>query len=279
MARILICSEQDLPSVNMRDCLFGMMDWEDMGNDGTNSYRSSGDTVIMTIPELHIRAESIDKDAENFGISVDDVIFMSRHKAASAIPTLTVHPIGNYNNADFGGRPGTLVKASPELMTDALRRIAAKDTGKYQVSFEVTHHGPYLEHPTFFIEIGSDETTWGDRHAAQILADVLVAIDKNDHPCAVGMGGGHYAPRFTEIARSFEINFGHMIPNYAFAESDDDGILRMVSAASEATGSKMIYLHRKSMKRSDASGLTDVLSSAGFEMITSKDLDPISGNR
>ncbi|MDD1748219.1 MAG: D-aminoacyl-tRNA deacylase, partial [Methanomassiliicoccales archaeon] len=94
------------------------------------------------------------------------MVFLSRHKAASGIPTLTAHPIGNFSKADFGGRPGTLVRSSPDMMTSTLRELQRNAAGLgFGVSFEVTHHGPYLEAPTMYIEIGSSEENWGNKDA------------------------------------------------------------------------------------------------------------------
>jgi D-aminoacyl-tRNA deacylase len=275
MGRLIVCSTCDVSSVNIRDCLFRMKRWEDIGTDGKNTVRASGEDTMITIPELHIYAESVDDEARRFGVKFDDVVFLSRHKAASGVPTLTVHPIGNYNAADFGGAAETLVKSSPELMTDALRIISARDTPGFEVSFEVTHHGPFVDTPSMFIEIGSDETMWPNMRAAEILAHAVLTSKKNDHPNVIGVGGGHYAPRFTEIADTHEVNFGHMLPNYAFKDHDEDGMMRMVRMAAESTDTRLIYIHRKSMKRSEESRLSDMISSYGYETVSSKDLEPV----
>ena len=275
MGRLLVCSERDVSSVNIRDCLFKAGSWKEIGNDGRNRYHSFGDDTMITIPELHIYAESIDDEARRFGIRFDDIVFLSRHKAASGVPTLTVHPIGNYNMADFGGRPETLVRSSPELMTDSLRIISGMETPGFEVSFETTHHGPWVTSPSMFIEIGSDETMWGNMAAAEILAHTILTSQKNDFPNVVGIGGGHYAPRFTEIANSFEVNFGHMVPNYAFKDSGDEGTMRMIRVAADATGTNLVYIHRKSMKKSEGSKLSDMISSIGYEVVSSKDLEPL----
>ena len=271
--RLLICSLSDVASVNIRNCLFKLGYWESIGNDGKNEFHRYQDDVVMTIPDLHIYAENIDEEAKSFGIVPDEVVFMSRHKAASAIPTLTVHPIGNYNNADFGGRPKELVKVNGSTMTNALREMSKMETGEFKTSFEVTHHGPWLDTPTFFIEIGSDETKWGNMKAAEILAHVISVNTENDLPTAVGIGGGHYAPRFSEISNTYKVNFGHMIPNYAMEGSEDRDVIRMVSSAADATDTKMVYMHRKSMKKPYVIHLTDILETEGFEIISSKDLD------
>jgi len=279
MGRLLVCSECDVSSVNIRDSIFKAVKWDDLGSDGRNSYRSSGEDTMMTIPQLHIYAESVDGEAKRFGIKFDDIVFLSRHKAASGVPTLTVHPIGNYNKADFGGRPETLVRSSAALMTDSLRILSGMDTHGFQVSFEVTHHGPFVDAPAMFIEIGSDETMWGNVRAAELLAHTVLTSKKNDFPTVVGIGGGHYAPRFTEVANAYEINFGHMLPNYAFKDSDDVNLMRMARTAADATGTRLIYVHRKSMKKAEETKLSELLSSDGYETVSSKDLEPIKRDR
>lgn len=97
MSRLLVCSEVDLPSVNMRAALLRMREWEDMGEADGASYISSGDDVMMSIPDMHIYREDLDKEAEAFGVKVDSVVVMSKHSAKSGRPALTVHPIGNYH--------------------------------------------------------------------------------------------------------------------------------------------------------------------------------------
>ncbi|MBE6525009.1 MAG: hypothetical protein E7Z66_00350 [Thermoplasmata archaeon] len=277
MSRLLICCTQDLPSVNMAKYLTSKYEWEDLGSDGNNTYVSRNNDVLMTIDSLHITAENIDEVAKEFGVKVDSVVFLSRHKAASGIPTLTVHPIGNYKAADFGGREGTLVASDPHGMTEALRFVQKyNDTEEYKVSFEVTHHGPYLEKPTYFIEIGSDETHWGDEHAAEILSNAVAESDGKEYPVALGFGGGHYAPRFTEMALGYKIDFGHMIPGYQLDSLSDEDVLAILKKASDATnGTKCVYMHHKAFKKSEDRRFTELMESAGYEIISSKDLEPL----
>ena len=74
MSRLLICSEPDLPSVNMRAALMGMHRWEDLGESGGARFCVCGDTYMMSIDDMHIRHDDLDRQAEDFGIAVDDDI-------------------------------------------------------------------------------------------------------------------------------------------------------------------------------------------------------------
>ena len=276
MARLLVCTPDDPPSANMKEALLGMGDWEDMGSDGSNSYLSCGDDVLMTISGRHIRAEGIDAVAERFGIHCDEVVFMSRHSAASGKPTLTVHPFGNYGAADFGGRPGKLSPSAPESMTGMLRCIAEiNGLEEYSVSFEVTHHGPLIGTPGYFIEVGSEETHWGDKRAAEVLAHALLTAERADGPRLIGVGGGHYAPRFTELVLSHRACIGHMVPAYQTEGVDNEEVARRISAAAEMTGAEAAYVHRKSMKKPEERRITGIIESLGLDTVSSKDLNPL----
>ena len=277
MVKLLICYDKDLPSTNMRHFLMEKRQWEDMGDDGENTYMSCDGNVIMSISKKHIFAENIDEMAKRFGVDFSDVVFMSRHSAASGKPTLTVHPIGNFKQAEFGGREMTLVRSTPHLMTDALRRIKLRnDDPQYSVSFEVTHHGPYLDVPTMFIEIGSEETHWGDMHAADMMSDVILSMDGDpDYPVVIGVGGGHYAPRFTDLALTHKVDFGHMVPTYQTEGSSDEEVSRMISDAATVTGTKLVYVHRKSMKGAEERRIRSIIETLGLEMVRSEDLESV----
>jgi len=276
MKRLLVCSEPDIPSANMRDCLLEILDWEDAGSDDGASMMRHGDTFMLSSQRWHVDFEDVLEVAGRFGADPDLVIFMSRQSSESGRPALTVHPIGNYHENELGGRPRKLVRSAPGYMTEALRRISRlNDMDGTQVCFEVTHHGPWLDRPTFFIEVGSDASNWGNRHAADILAHVLATDACSENPAVVGVGGGHYAPRFTEAALSLKADFGHMVPNYQMEGRDDEEVSRMLREACLATCTKLIFIHKKSMKGSRAARIKDLAASEGLEAVGSSDFETL----
>jgi D-aminoacyl-tRNA deacylase len=233
------------------------------------------DIVMMSIPDIHIRAENVDDIAKQKGIDAKEIIFLSRHKAVSGIPTLTVHPIGNYHDAEFGGRSKTLVKASPATMSEILRNILSSDTGEFKASFEVTHHGPFVSIPAVFVEIGSDAPQWKNEDASKVISDALLKLHDNGYENAIGIGGGHYAPRFTEVAEKYKINIGHMIPEYAFRDADDDDLIRMIKDAAKNSFTNKAYIHKRSMRSEVVKRVINAIASCGMEAISSNDLDII----
>ena len=185
-------------------------------------------------------------------------------------PSLTVHPIGNPRGAEFGGQPETLVPSAPRWMTAALRGLRREAKGlPYNVTFEATHHGPYLTAPTFYIEQGSTEKEWADLAASRAIARVLLALEPLDAPIAIGLGGGHYVPRHTDLALLRRIAFGHLIAAYAL----EGGSAHVIDQAVERTnGATLGYIHRKSLSKPEVRTYEEQLEAHGLRVVREADL-------
>ena len=162
MTVLIVSSTKDPASTNIKKRLLNHSSWEEIGIFCENiAYRHSNmrDVVMVTINNQKIMHENLDNEVEKkLGIKPKQAIFISRHRSKTGKPTLTTHPIGNYGEAEFGGKTRTLTKSSPCLMTNLLR-IIKKNVEKvklyHHVCFEVTHHGPYMNIPSLFVEVGS----------------------------------------------------------------------------------------------------------------------------
>ncbi|MCQ2079195.1 MAG: D-aminoacyl-tRNA deacylase [archaeon] len=281
MRRLIVRYEKDIASSNIVDTFVARGGWAEAGvDDEGHRYLSKGDDMVIFLEHKHIRAENIDESAIRFGFRPDVVIFPSVHSAKSGIPALTVHPIGNYHEALYGGESGRLAPTCPSVLSDMLRSIRRNCAiSEYNICFEATHHGPYLKTPAMFLEIGSDESCWGRQDAADVQCQVLSEVTElNDYVSVIGIGGGHYAPRFTELALSCKVNFGHMLPNYQMDGFDDEDIARSIKSAMDASGTRLAYLHRKSMKGAQASRITALAESVGCEFVKSEDFEKITEN-
>ena len=254
---LIIASEADTASINLRDRLLEMSDWVESGSFDNNEMwtisKDYGDfcrkgTQLITIQELHIYAEEIDKKwQQQNNKEIENIIFLSRHKAASGRPSLTVHPIGNWGTADYGGKEAEVSGATPGWMTGLLLKIRENRIDGYDVCFEATHHGPFLQTPTMFLEIGSSESEWEKKEPVRALIKSLLELQHADGIKVIGIGGGHYTPRFTEAAFSHRVCFGHMVANYGVSVLTSTLIKKAINS-SEAEG---IYFHRKGMKKSE----------------------------
>ncbi len=217
MAICIIRSSVDQASVNIINSLIDIVEVE---KEDDNLWRGQN-FFIYSIEDMHIYHDFIDEEMRNMGLNPEIVIFASRHRSETGMECLTVHPIGNYAKAELGGRE-ELVPAPAHEMFIALGQLL--ESG-YRSSYEVTHHGPYLETPSFFIEIGSSEKEWVDKNKGRAVAGAVAHLLKNgdrDHEkTAISIGGGHYAPGQTDLA-SKEIAFGHMLPRYAYRELTEE---------------------------------------------------------
>ncbi|MFX1505288.1 MAG: D-aminoacyl-tRNA deacylase, partial [Promethearchaeota archaeon] len=149
--------------------------------------------------------------------STHPIIYLSRHSAQSLRPSLTVHPIGNFGAAEFGGRNDTLVECHAFLMKRLLLNIRDLMTSgeydllfDYEISLEVTHHGPFAKTSVIFIEVGSAEPQWDDLEACHLIADAInkTQFDNlsqgSEWVSVIGFGGNHYATKFTRYTLESE---------------------------------------------------------------------------
>ena len=174
---------------------------------------------------LHIYDESplylnnIDKK-----INADLFIFPCSHKSDANINALTVHPIGNFDKALFGGKPKTLVPVNPFYLSNLYRNLVNNSRDKYQVTLECTHHGPFLNKPSIFIEIGSDEQQYKDKNAGMIIAKTIfdvLQLKQGKNEIAFGLGGNHYCSTFNKILLKTNILIGHICPKHYLSYLDE----------------------------------------------------------
>jgi D-aminoacyl-tRNA deacylase len=273
--KLIVRSDKDAASVNINDRLLALGGWEQRGEfEGAPVWHRPG-AMLVTIPVHHLYYDDIDDKVETaLGARPSLVIFASRHKSASNMRTLTIHPIGNFARAEMGGKDQTLVPAAPHEMTFALKELVKRAGGlKYQVSLEATHHGPYLRTPTFYIEIGSDEEAWNEMEPGRVLAETIFSVLTTEIPqnaIALGVGGGHYVPRITDVARQKKISFGHMLPSYAFEEGLRHEMLDNMLKATP--GAKLVYFHRKAIKTPILREMEAWFRERGIQPVSSKDL-------
>ncbi len=275
--RLIVSSTQDKASQNILSNLLER-DWEEIGGwEGHPIHKRKRD-YIATIDERHIYFDDIDKKIEEeLNIDFDEVVFISKHSSEAGVHSLTVHPIGNYGKAKYGGEEGKLVPSTPHSMTEALlemRKIAKREEidQKYDLSFEATHHGPYLETPTYYIEIGSNADSWTDEKAGKVIADTVLKVGENpdkNRPVAICIGGGHYAPRFTDLAKSRDVSVGHMVPGWAMKYLTSDSFEEAVKKTPEV---EYVYFDRSSTSGKERERIGGWAERSDLEVVRSDDL-------
>lgn len=276
--RLIVSSTQDEASQNILSKLLDY-DWDEYDRwQGYPVYKREEDRIAI-IDERHIYFDNIDRKLEShLDVDFDQIVYVSKHSSEAGVDSLTVHPIGNYGEAKYGGKEEKLVPASPHRMTDAfrvLREIAERKGIKdeYDISFEATHHGPYLETPTYYIEIGSDLDSWEDKGAAKVIADTVLEVkdrDHNDSPVAICVGGGHYTPRFTSLAKTRKVALGHIVPGWAMKYLTRKSFSETVE---KTPGVEYVYFDRSSTSGKERDRVKSWASEFDLEVVRSKDLE------
>lgn len=178
-----------------------------------NSLEALGYTETIVKDKNIINLEDIDKE-----IDADIFIFASKHRSKSEIPALTIHATGNWGtaNKEFGGKTKKLNLCAASYIREGFLKIRELNTIGYDVLIEATHHGPFIEKPCFFIEIGSTEKEWNNKEAGVIIAKTILHLlntEPKDFTTVFGIGGLHTTPILSHcIDKGYAL--GHVCPKY-----------------------------------------------------------------
>jgi D-aminoacyl-tRNA deacylase len=266
--------------------------------DGTALFLWIRDGSMLEMDEVHKDFQQLLGLGDN---AVEEVLFLSKHSAASGKKSLTIHPIGipwTTDTTRAGGQPGRCSPPNPRIahlyraMLSAAQDI--DDTCMdWDVTLEATHHGPFCSIPAAFVEIGSTEEDWNVPIAGKLWADVLLKhLDEFDElskiraqitRVAVLVGGGHYCPKMNDIARLGPlVATGHTLASYTLTDYFADGaphtdaveggwqhvLLEAVSSTKAAFGPEkeiVCIIDKKAFKADARNEMTSLLDQAGLK--------------
>ncbi len=187
--------------------------------------------------------ENLDMEKIN---KYDFVIFPCTHKSEKGEKSLSVHAPGNWRSAELGGEKTKICPTSALFQKQMFEKLKinadSHNLKDYKVTLECTHHGPLIEKPCIFIELGSTETEWKDRRAAFVIAKTIrdVIQDFKENPyneIALGIGGPHYCPSFNKIQSKSNVAISHVIPRYVLPLTEE-----MVKEAIEKTQEEIDFV-------------------------------------
>jgi D-aminoacyl-tRNA deacylase len=239
----VVVSRADDASVHIGEHLLDLADWDRLADrsrpdaEGGGVVYRTDDAVLREFDELHLHTERV---ADAFG-DVDLLVFASKH-AGETGPLLTAHHTGNLGPADHGGDPNDLARACPNAHARVLAALAEHAPEGYEVGMECTHHGPTdVGAPSMFVEVGSGQPEWDDPAAARAVARAIFGLRGVSPDCGsedgradgeagpadayrrhlVGIGGGHYAPRFERVVRETDWAVGHVAADWGLDALDE----------------------------------------------------------
>lgn len=215
---LVLASKQDMAGMNIAEQLLKFRKNPISGV--FSNYEKFFDVFIIDNSILHEENLNLDKISE-----YDFVIFASKHKSEKNEKALTVHAPGNFSFGEpkFGGKSGKVCKASAIFQKQLFQKLKENAEQavlkKYDVTMEATHHGPLINKPCVFIEIGSTEMEWKDKRAgfavAKTISEAIENFKQNPyHEIAIGLGGPHYCPEFNKLQLNSNTAISHVIPKY-----------------------------------------------------------------
>lgn len=214
------------------------------------------DTVLDILPP---------KDAEM-------AIVLSPHRSETGKPCLTTHTSGNWcPKADFGGLPSTLSFANASFMKNFL--LKAKELNErsglgFEVCYEADHHGPTVDMPYTFVEVGSSEKEWNDTRACSIVADAVMDALKSDkkYGAFFGIGFSHYMPAVTKRSLEGEEAAGHMLASHSLDCLDSNMFSQAISKNMEGEA-KCVAVEKKAFNAAQRKKVKMLCEAHGTELV------------
>lgn len=267
---LIVASNKDSASLNIKEQILSHYRFKEtrtlFQENAIYATRINGkDAQLITLNQESIHAQDLTRSFKEAKL----VVFISRHSSASGTPTLSVHTPGNLGQAELGGNSEEVSVSPAKAMRDALRvmaKLREEMQLKYEVSYEGTHHGPSLNVPTMFAELGSSQEQWNDLAAAETVAHAsMEAVSKFGGlraEAVLGIGGPHYNLKFTRMALENEVAFGHIIPKHSIPGLG----LEMVQQCIRKTLEKVdrVVLDWKGIKGDDKPRLIEMLKETGL---------------
>jgi len=212
---LVVASKKDKAGMNITSHLAQFRE-----NPVLSSWAQKSSFDFYFVEEETIFTENLNIEKIN---QYDFIIFASKHQSAKKEKTLSIHAPGNFRNADYGGVQGKVCPSSAlfnKVLYNKLNEQVEKFTlNDYKVTLECTHHGPLINKPCVFIEIGSTETEWNNRRVGFIIAktiqETIEEFKENKYrEVAVGIGGPHYCPSFNQLQLKSNVAIAHVIAEY-----------------------------------------------------------------
>lgn len=264
---LIVASTRDVASMNIQGQLLAHYDFvessEKFQDNAVHRKTVGGNEVkLVAINEEAIYYQAITKH-----FNPELIIYISCHSSKSGTPTLSVHTPGNLADAKKGGLRRRVSIAPANAMKDALQEMAQQKDAlglSYQVSYECTHHGPSINVPAMFVELGSSPKQWMDLEAAEAVAHAAFAAvshSSKHSTVAVGIGGPHYSGKFTRMCLEGSFAFGHIIPKYVISEVDAEVVKQCVERTAEKV--EIMILDWKGIRGADRARLTEILKEVG----------------
>ncbi len=273
----VVVSQADEASTHIGKRLRALASWT--AHEDANRSEAAGGGTYFRAPGLELREfADLHLHLEGVATAFDDpdiLVFASRHSGDTG-PLLTAHTPGNFGSADFGGTPHSLAEPAPNALTVVREAFDVHAPQGYETGIECTHHGPStVGCPSLFVELGSTDSEWTDPAGATAVAHAILALRDTD-PChqrtVLGIGGGHYAPRYDRIITETDWRVGHIAADWALTDLEDTTTARaVITSAFQQSGTEYVVFD------GEYPAIESCIDDLGYHVVTETWLRETSG--
>lgn len=264
--KLIVAAEKDIAASNMHELFVKEFGFQEDGEFEGHAKYKKDDFVL-----IKCKKDILHTDYLNEFFNPKIWICASRHKSEGERKTLSCHTPGNFSKAEAGGKEKELCYAPALYLRKALRSLEKENKQDYEVTLEVTHHGPSdMNAPCLFVEVGGSEKEWNDIEACRTVCKAILSLDKvDDSESYAGFGGPHYAPKFTKLVlQGYAV--GHIMPQYNVDDVDEEMILQAVEKTVPKANKAIIEW--KGLKSSQRQKIISVLEKNNIEWKKDKEL-------
>lgn len=262
MADVLIVSSaQDSVSMSMAGMIREAAGQEYHESINGRKYFKCSSFSMLEIPELHINANYLDEYKAGM------IVFLSMHSSSQGVPSFTTHAEGNWSEkAELGGLPRSLGVSAPLHMLQLLKALKTLNVSGIGVTYEATHHGPLLNTPSLFVELGGSVEVMQKKEYLNVVSKSVEQLinketDAYFSKVVVGIGSNHYPSKFTALALGRGYAFAHIMPRYYTSEYEmlDQAFMR------SATKPESAVIDWKSINSDERGKIINKLNEMGID--------------
>ncbi len=177
----------------------------------------------ITVPNfLNITNEDVAKIEQHLKENCSFLIIATHKSETQKQNTISIHHCGNYVDNLFGGNPKSFSQTSSKIFFSLYNLITTTDLKDLQFFVEVTHHGPTIDRPLVFFEIGPNDSAYYNKDYQNIFLDFLKKHLKtlNSKPKTLNryilIGAPHYLDQkmIEDIKQKFSIKYKENVENF-----------------------------------------------------------------
>lgn len=238
MKGAILFSTENAASLNIMRHLENDWKWKKKSERNYSFSACAKENCCSAVQAYGFEKEIIAIEPSDAKDAADYYLYASTHKSEIGKPALTAHVPGNWGKNEMGGDERTLNVAYACKLKQIMQLLSEgnkKHGLNWQVNMEVDHHGPTPNNGKerlIFVEIGSKAEEWENELAGKVVAEAMMKAlfrEAPSVPVYIGLGGGHYTPKFTPLMIEGDEAVGHVLPKYQ-AENFDAAMLKQAIA-------------------------------------------------